>query len=116
MYLEMAADKEKKEREKNPEKYKEKKVTPIVRPDGEIRQCNEGKYRFKLREWDDADFTFFEIDVPKLANIYIYFFHYYISSVKFNLTCNFITIINKILILLYHAFFFVCGLDATNNN
>lgn len=61
----MAADKEKKEREKNPEKYKEKKVTPIVRPDGEIRQCNEGKYRFKLREWDDADFTFFEIDVPK---------------------------------------------------
>ena len=37
MYLDMAADKERKEREKNPEKYVEKKETPTHRPDGEIR-------------------------------------------------------------------------------
>lgn len=61
----MAADKERKEKEKYPDKYKEKKISPMTRPDGEIRQCNEGKYKFKLREWDDADYTFFEIEVPK---------------------------------------------------
>lgn len=64
----MAAEKEKKEREKNPEKFVEKKISPMFRPDGEIRQCNEGKYKFRLREWDDADFTFFEIEIPKFMD------------------------------------------------
>jgi protein TilB len=32
---------------------------------GEIRQCNEGKYKFSLKEYEDADYSFFEIEVPK---------------------------------------------------
>lgn len=37
----------------------------MYKADGEIRQCNEGKYKFSLREWDDPQYTFFEIEVPK---------------------------------------------------
>lgn len=44
MYLELAKEKEDKEREKNPDKFKPKVVTPMFKKDGEIRQCNEGKY------------------------------------------------------------------------
>lgn len=62
MYMEMAADKEKREREKNPEKFKEPAPpTAMFRPDGDIRQCNEGKFKFTLREWDDAEWSFFDI-------------------------------------------------------
>ncbi len=65
MYMDQAAAELKKEREKNPKKFEEKKDSPMYKPDGEIRQCNEGKYKFSLREWDDADKTFFDIHVPK---------------------------------------------------
>lgn len=69
MYLEMAEEKEKKEREKNPDKFKEpKKESSMFRPDGDIRQCNEGKYKFHLREWDDPDWTIFELEVPKFMD------------------------------------------------
>lgn len=40
----------------------------MFRPDGDIRQCNEGKYKFLLREWDDADWSFFELEVPKFLD------------------------------------------------
>ena len=33
--------------------------------DGEIRQCNQGKYKFSLLQFDDPDYTFFSIQVPK---------------------------------------------------
>lgn len=68
-------DKEKKD---NPEKFKEKvsfnkikivncvqKETPTHYPNGEPRVCNEGKYEFKLDEWDDPEFSYFELKVPK---------------------------------------------------
>lgn len=32
---------------------------------GEIRQCNEGKYGFHLREYDHPEYTYFELEVPK---------------------------------------------------
>ncbi len=63
--MDIAADNEKKEREKNPKKYEKKEVTATYRPNGELRQCNEGKYKFSLREWDDAATTFFDINIPK---------------------------------------------------
>jgi protein TilB len=44
MYLELAKEKEDKEREKNPDKFKPKVVSQMFKKDGEIRQCNEGKY------------------------------------------------------------------------
>jgi len=66
MYLEMAQEKEAKEKKKNPEKFEEKKKeSTMYYPNGEARQCNEGKYEYKLLEWDDPEYTFFEIKVPK---------------------------------------------------
>ena len=34
-------------------------------PNGEPRQCNEGKYEFTLLEWDDPEFVTFEMKLPK---------------------------------------------------
>ena len=42
MYLKMAEEKETEDRKKNPEKYEPKKESQMFKPDGEIRQCNEG--------------------------------------------------------------------------
>lgn len=61
MYEKMAEDKERKERERNPDKYKEEKPIKMYLNNGEIRQCNEGKFKFSLREFDDPDFSYFEI-------------------------------------------------------
>lgn len=44
MYLEMAAEKEAEDRRKNPQKYETKPESKMFKPDGEIRQCNEGLY------------------------------------------------------------------------
>jgi protein TilB len=33
--------------------------------EGEIRQCNEGRFKFSLLEYDDPDYTFFSIEVPR---------------------------------------------------
>jgi len=53
----------------------------MYKENGEIRQCNEGKYKFKLREWDDPDKTFFEICLPKsFSLILIYIFRFLDSS------------------------------------
>jgi hypothetical protein len=49
MYEKMAEDKERKERERNPDKYKEEKPIKMYTNNGEIRQCNEGKFRFTLK-------------------------------------------------------------------
>jgi len=42
MYLDMANDKKEEDRRKNPEKYIEKPSSSMFKPDGLIRQCNEG--------------------------------------------------------------------------
>lgn len=65
MYYEMAKDKERKEREQNPEKFKVEKEPEMFRKDGDIRQCNEGRFTYRLREHDDPDYTLFELQVPK---------------------------------------------------
>jgi hypothetical protein len=45
-----------------------KKVTPTHYPNGEPRQCNEGKYEYILQEWDDPEISFFEIKLPKFLD------------------------------------------------
>ena len=66
MYLEQAKQKEDKERDNHPEKYKApKEPTSMYKPNGEIRMCNEGKYQFKMREFDDAETTTFSMAIPK---------------------------------------------------
>ena len=37
----------------------------MFRKDGDIRQCNEGKFSYQLKEYDDPDYSFFELEVPK---------------------------------------------------
>ena len=37
----------------------------MFKKDGDIRQCNEGKFTYRLREYEDADYSFFELEVPK---------------------------------------------------
>ena len=32
---------------------------------GEIRQCNEGRFKFQLKEFDEPDYTIFTLNVPK---------------------------------------------------
>lgn len=31
----------------------------MFRKDGDIRQCNEGKFTYRLKEFEDADYSFF---------------------------------------------------------
>lgn len=65
MYEQMYSEKEKKEREKNPEKYKQEPLSEMYTKEGEIRQCNEGRFRYRLKEYEDPDYSFFEIEVPR---------------------------------------------------
>jgi protein TilB len=32
---------------------------------GEIRQCNEGRFKFQLKEFEDPEYTIFSLNVPK---------------------------------------------------
>jgi protein TilB len=59
MYQEMAEEKLKKEKDRNPEKFAEKKESPMFNKEGEIRQCNEGRYRYSLQEFKDPEWTTF---------------------------------------------------------
>lgn len=68
MYEDIARDKDKKEREKNPEKYEVKKESEMYNEKGEIRQCNEGRYPFHLEEYNDPDYSFFELEIPKFMD------------------------------------------------
>lgn len=73
MYEEIEEEKWKSEQEKTknpfeiPDEYKQKKQKPpeVYKPDGEIRQCNQGDYPFKFWEDEDKDLVFLEIKVPK---------------------------------------------------
>ena len=47
---------------KNPDKYKP--AAPLSKKyhsNGKIRMCNEGKYKFHLNEYDDANYTTFTL-------------------------------------------------------
>eukprot|EP00828_Plagiopyla_frontata_P043733 TRINITY_DN6942_c0_g1_i1.p2 TRINITY_DN6942_c0_g1~~TRINITY_DN6942_c0_g1_i1.p2 ORF type:complete len:194 (+),score=55.53 TRINITY_DN6942_c0_g1_i1:451-1032(+) len=91
MYLEIAKEKEETERKKHPEKFEEKKPpTSIYKSTGEMRQCNEGKYEFKMREFDDPQWSYFDLYLPKFLDTSLTqaeLFPYYVSvRVKGKLT------------------------------
>jgi protein TilB len=70
MYLDLAKQKEEDERKKNPDKYKEKpKETPMHKADGEMRQVNEGHYKFALDDSTDAEYSVFTLSLPKFLDI-----------------------------------------------
>ena len=43
----------------------EEKLSPMYNKDGQIRQCNEGRFKYTLKQFDEADFTFFCVSVPR---------------------------------------------------
>jgi protein TilB len=49
MYEKMYEDKIRKEKDRNPEKFVEEKLSPMFNEKGEIRQCNEGRFKFLLK-------------------------------------------------------------------
>eukprot|EP00429_Kryptoperidinium_foliaceum_P071764 CAMPEP_0176059662 /NCGR_PEP_ID=MMETSP0120_2-20121206/29734_1 /TAXON_ID=160619 /ORGANISM="Kryptoperidinium foliaceum, Strain CCMP 1326" /LENGTH=408 /DNA_ID=CAMNT_0017393201 /DNA_START=166 /DNA_END=1391 /DNA_ORIENTATION=- len=69
MYLEMAAQKEEKERNERrrmgTEPKEPRKVPGIYNARGDIRQCNEGKYDFDIDDVSDPTKIIFELAVPK---------------------------------------------------
>jgi len=69
MYLELAEQKEEKERNERRRmgtEPKEPRVVPgIYNARGEIRQCNEGKYDFEIDDTTHPDKIVFELGVPK---------------------------------------------------
>lgn len=86
MYKEMQAEDEKKEAgRKNSQTDKEKPKTQssMYNKDGEMRQCNEGRYDYKLREWDDPEWSFFEMSLPHFLDT---------SQIKFELFPNFVSV------------------------
>lgn len=69
MYLELAEQKEEKdrnERRRMGTEPKEKREVPgVYNLKGEIRQCNEGKYDFNIDDQTERDKLIFELSVPK---------------------------------------------------
>lgn len=86
MYMEMKAEQDKKEESrKDAQKDKDKPKAPssMYNKDGEMRQCNEGRYEYKLREWDDPEWSFFEMQLPHFLDT---------SQISFELFPNFVSI------------------------
>lgn len=69
MYLELAAQKEEKDRNERRRMGNEPKPARVIpgvyNARGEIRQCNEGKYDFSMDDWSDHTKIIFELAVPK---------------------------------------------------
>jgi len=69
MYLEMAAQKEEKDRNERrrmgTEPKPKRQVPEVYNARGEIRQCNEGKFDFNMDEFSDPTKIIFELGVPK---------------------------------------------------
>lgn len=64
MYEEMREDEEKEKKDKG-EKKPVKKESSMYTKDGKMRQCNEGRYKFKIDEFDDPEWSFFELELPR---------------------------------------------------
>lgn len=58
-------EEQKQEEQKNDPPKEEKKLSSKFLKSGEMRQCNEGKYEFKLLEYEDPKFTSFHIMLPR---------------------------------------------------
>lgn len=81
MYLE---DLEKEKAEKTEKKVeKKKKRSSQFLKSGEMRQCNEGKYEFKLFEYKEGQFTTFHLKLPKYMDT---------SLIKTEIYPNFISV------------------------
>ncbi|CRH02703.1 leucine-rich repeat protein, putative [Plasmodium relictum] len=75
------------EKKKNENKEKDKKdILPIYTDEGEIRQCNEGHYKFVFDEYSNKKFTFLKLFLPKyLCN----------SLIKIDINVNYVRCVIK---------------------
>ncbi|SBT80958.1 leucine-rich repeat protein, putative [Plasmodium malariae] len=78
------------EQEKNENKNKnrnaEKEILPVYTDEGDIRQCNEGHYKFMFDEYSSRKFTFLKLFLPKyLCN----------SLIKIDININYVRCIIK---------------------
>lgn len=64
MYKEMQQEEEKKEESRKGKKQEPKQPSSMYNKEGELRQCNEGRYEYKLREWEDPEWSYFEMPIP----------------------------------------------------
>ena len=83
MYKELQAEEQKREEEKKGKKEPPKPPSSRYNKEGELRQCNEGRYEYKLREWDDPEFSFFEMPIPLFIDT---------SNIEFELFPNFVSV------------------------
>jgi protein TilB len=51
--------------DKKDEPKEEKKESSMYNHEGDLRQCNEGRYKFDLIEYEDPDWSEFILHVPK---------------------------------------------------
>lgn len=58
----------KKEEDKPKAERVEKPLSSMYLKSGELRQCNEGKYEYELREYDDPQYTTFVLRLPKFMD------------------------------------------------
>lgn len=65
MYQEIIENDEAKEKKKQPEQEEVKKLSSMYGHDGKLRQCNEGKYKFEVNEYDHPEWSEFVLHVPK---------------------------------------------------
>ena len=56
------------EKEKKDKPKDTKKLSSKYMKNGELRQCNEGKWEFRLFEYEDPQFTTFHINLPKFMD------------------------------------------------
>lgn len=87
MYKEMQVEEQKKEEERRGSQKekgeKKKEPSSMYNKEGELRICNEGRYAYKLREWDDPEWSFFEIEIPHFMET---------SQLAFELFPNFVSV------------------------
>lgn len=87
MYKEMQAEQEKHEAEKKGNQAekdaKKKQLSSMYNKEGEMRVCNEGRYDYSLKEWDDPEWSFFEMHIPQFLDT---------NQLTFELFPNFISV------------------------
>lgn len=95
MYMDMHSQKTEEDKKKNPEKYEEKKASSQFTAKGEMRQCNEGGYKWLLNEHDDWEYSTFTIEISKFldtslieTNLYPNFVSVRIKGNNFNLSLS----------------------------
>lgn len=64
MYKEMQEEEQKKQDARKEKKQEPKAPSSMYNKEGELRQCNEGRYEYKLREWEDPELSYFEMAIP----------------------------------------------------